>query len=76
MTHFATESTLDDNTGLECWLVIDTRNGAVMDRMFDRQDAVETAMFYQDMEDESVYDQEDDGQPDEFTEWMDFDCDC
>lgn len=74
MTNFVTESTLDDSTGLECWLVVDTRTGVVMDRMFDRQDAEETAEFFQDREDEALF--EDDGQPSEYDEWMDFDSDC
>ena len=74
MTQYAVESTLDENTGLECWLVVDTQTHLVVDRAFDYQDAVEFASYYQDMADEAEYEQ--DGQPDELTEWMDFDCDC
>jgi hypothetical protein len=74
MSNFKAESSRDENTGLECWLVVDTRTSVVMDRLFDRQDAEETAEFFQDMEDER--DLEHDGQPSEYDEWMDYDPEC
>ena len=76
MTRFAVESALDDNTGLECWLIVDTHHNRVVDRAFDHQDALEFASYYQDMADEADTEYEDDGQPDEYTEWQDFDPDC
>ena len=81
MSRFATEKSLDENTGLDCWLVIDTLTGVVIDRAFDREDARDIADYYQDRDAEPLeideFDEyEDDGQPDEFTEWQDFDPDC
>lgn len=70
MTQFAVEKTLDENTGLDCWLVVDTYNDVVVDRAFDRQYALEVAEYYEDAATES------DGQPTELEEWMDFDPDC
>jgi hypothetical protein len=72
MSLFAVEQSRDENTGLECWLVINTTTGVVMDRAFDYQDALEIADYYYDQDDQY----EDDGQPSEFDEWMDFDSDC
>ena len=73
MTLFAVESSRDDNTGLECWLIVNTETGAVIDRAFDRADARDIADYYQDMADNPY---EDDGQPTELEEWMSFDPDC
>ena len=73
MELFAVEKGVDDNTGLECWFVVNTNTGIVIDRAFDRESAVEIAEYYQDMETDP-YEYDDD--PGEFQEWMDFDPDC
>ena len=73
MELFAVERGTDENTGLECWFVVNTTTGIVVDRAFDREDAVEIAEYYQDMENDP-YEYADD--PGEFQEWMDFDPDC
>lgn len=44
------EKTVDDNTGLECWLIIDTDTHAVLDRSFDEADARDIADYYSDMQ--------------------------
>jgi hypothetical protein len=72
MIRYAIETTLDDNTGLECWLIVDTETGVTMDRAFDREDADEICDFYNDRGTLDLY--EDD--PGEYQEWMDFDPDC
>ena len=69
---YAIESSIDDNTGLECWLIVDTHTGVTMDRAFDKEDAEEICDFYNDRSTVDLY--EDD--PGEFQEWMDFDPDC
>jgi hypothetical protein len=73
MERFTIESTIDDNTGLECWLIVDNDTGSVIDRAFDQSDARDIRDYYQDMADDP-YDY--DGQPTELEEWMDFDPDC
>lgn len=75
MIRFVIEKSIDENTGLECWIVVDTLTGTVIDRAFDPDDAADIAGYYQDLEDGvPEYDEEPD--PGEFQEWMDFDPDC
>ena len=44
------EQTIDENTGLDCWLVIDSDTHAVLDRCFDAADARDLADYYSDLE--------------------------
>ena len=67
---YAIETARDENTGLEMFLIVNTQTGVDVDRAYDREDAEEICDYYNDREAEY------DGQPDEFTEWMDFDPDC
>lgn len=76
MIRYAIEATTDDNTGLECWLIVDTVTGSTMDRAFDREDADDICDFYNDRDTLDLYEDDYDGQPDELTEWQDFDPDC
>lgn len=69
---FVIETSRDDNTGLECWLVVDTFNDCVVDRAFDRADADDICDYYNDMANDP-YDIPD---VSEYDEWMDFDPDC
>lgn len=73
MIRYAIEATIDDNTGLECWLIVDTVTGSTMDRAFDREDADEICDFYNDRDTLDLYDEY---EPSEMDEWLDFDPDC
>jgi hypothetical protein len=74
------EKTIDDNTGLDCWLIMDSDTHAVLDRAFDEDDARDIADYYGDIRGDALeFDEiEDDydGQPDWAQEWNDFDPDC
>jgi hypothetical protein len=74
------EKTIDDNTGLDCWLIVDSDTHAVLDRAFDAGDARDIADYYGDIRGDALefdeIEDEYDGQPTEFDEWMDFDPDC
>lgn len=72
---YAIEATTDENTGLECWLIVDTVTGTTMDRAFDREDADEICDFYNDRDTVDLYEDEP-YEPSEYDEWMDFDPDC
>ena len=59
------EQTIDDNTGLPCWLIVDSVTTTVLDRAFDEADARDIADYYADMErdpyaHDDVFDYEDD----------------
>lgn len=72
MIRYVIESTTDDNTGLECWLIVDTVTGNALDRAFDRGDADDICDFYNDRGTLDLY--EDDIS--EYDEWQDFDPNC
>ena len=44
------EQSTDENTGLDCWLIVDTTTYAVLDRAFDVSDARDLADYYADLE--------------------------
>jgi RimJ/RimL family protein N-acetyltransferase len=76
---YAIEETLDDNTGLPCWIIVDTATGSTMDRAFDKEDAAEICDFYNDRDTLDLYEDEPEDyyyEPTEFDEWQDFDPDC
>jgi hypothetical protein len=73
------EKTTDDNTGLTCWVIMDSVSHAVLDRCFDEADARDIADYYRDVADDPYAgDDEFDYEPDvsEFDEWQDFNPDC
>lgn len=43
------EQTIDENTGLDCWLIIDSEPYTVLDRAFDAADARDIADYYSDI---------------------------
>lgn len=64
------EQTIDENTGLDCWLIIDSEPYTVLDRAFDAADARDIADYYADMAaDPYANDDEFDYEPDE--DWRD-----
>ena len=44
------EQSIDENTGLDCWLIVNTDTCSVLDRAFDVSDARDLADYYADME--------------------------
>jgi hypothetical protein len=44
------EQTIDENTGLDCWLIVNTTSYQVLDRCFDAADARDLADYYSDLE--------------------------
>ena len=74
------EKTIDDNTGLDCWLIVDSYTHAVLDRAFDAGDARDIADYYGDIRGGTLeideIEEDYDGQPDWVQEWHDFDPDC
>jgi hypothetical protein len=72
MIRYAIETTTDENTGLDKFLIVDTVTGNSIDSAYDRVDAEEICDYYNDRESEDVYNDD----PGEYQEWMDFDPDC
>jgi len=55
MIRYAVETALDENTGLECYTVIDTHTNTSVDRAFDRAYADEICDYYNDREVDYLY---------------------